>query len=68
MATTLTVTVPARMLKTSRFGWKKEDKKTKKGRRKRRGGEDENEEDKTNGRKRMRIYLVKRRGEDEIGE
>ena len=68
MAATLTVTVPARMPKTFRFGWKNEDKKTKRGRRKRRGGEAENEEQKTNGRKRMRISLVKRRGEDEIGE
>ena len=49
MAATLTVTVPERMPETSRFGWKKEDKKTKRGRRKRRGGEAENEEDKTNG-------------------
>ena len=60
MAATLTVTVPARMPETSRFGWKKEDEKTKRGIRKRRGGEDENEEDKTDGRKRMRISLVKR--------
>ena len=58
MAATLTVTVPARMAETSRFGWKKENEegKTKTKRTKRMS---ENE---------WQISLVKQRGENKDGK